>query len=205
MAQRPTIAQINRGAGVALEIGCGESRARPGFVTIDMRDLPSVDLVGDARTILSQLADNTVTAIHTSHFLEHVDDVTGFVAELVRVSRTGATWEVIVPHFSNPWYYSDVTHKGFFGLYSFSYLAHDKVGYTRQVPGYVRLPGLELVRVKLTFASLRQWPVRHFLRKAWQILVNLSPWTQEFYEDCFTGIVPCYQLTYHLKVAKDPQ
>ena len=202
MADRPSIEDINRGAGVGIELGCGPDRARPGYVTVDLQDLPNVDLVGDAREVLGQLDDNTITGVYTSHFLEHIDDVPGFLAELARVSRDGAIWEITVPHFSNPWYFSDVTHRGFFGLYSFCYLGIDGIGFTRKVPGYAQVPGVRLTGVRLVFGTLDNWPIRHFIRKGFQKLFNMSHWTQELYEDCFTGIIPCYQLEYRIEIDK---
>lgn len=203
MGLRPTIHDINNAGGTAIEIGCGPLRKRKDYVTIDLQDLPSVDIIGDAREILGKLNDNTVTAVFTSHFLEHIDDVSGFLAELARVSCPGATWEIVVPHFSNPWYYSDVTHKGLFGLYSFAYLAEDHVEFTRKVPGYARIQQLRLKQVKLGFGSIRDWPIRHYSRKVFQKLVNSSTWSKEFYEDCLTGWIPCYELTYFLTIDKE--
>ena len=200
VAQRPTIETINQGSGVGIEIGCGGVRARPGYVTIDSQPLPTVDLVGDALTILGAIGDNKVDAVFASHFLEHVADVPGFVRELVRVSKPGARWEIIVPHFSCPYYYSDVTHRTFFGLYSFSYLATDDSGLSRRVPGYVRIPGLRVKAIRLGFRSEKIWVVRHALRKAWQLLFNANTYFKELYEDVFTGWVPCYQIFFLLEV-----
>ena len=197
---RPTIAGINAGTGVGLEIGCGGTRARPGYVTIDNQDLPTVDLIGDAAPLIAAIADGKVTAVFASHFLEHVADVPAFVAELVRVSAPGATWEIIVPHFSCPWYYSDVTHRSFFGLYSFCYLATDAMGLRRKVPGYARIPRLRLKGVKLGFRSERYWFVRHAVRRGFQLLFNSSRYLQELYEDAFTGWIPCYQIHFFLEV-----
>lgn len=202
MGHRFAIADVNKAAGTRLEIGCGEARAKPGFVTMDVRDLPSVDIVGDATKLVRDIESDKITAIYTSHFLEHIPDPHDFISELVRISVDGATWEIIVPHFSNPWYYSDVTHKTPFGLYSFCYLGEDRVPFRRTVPDYARVPGLTLTAVDLVFGSLPGWPVRRFSRKLFEKLVNASTWSKEFYEDALTGLVPCYQLNFHLTVDK---
>jgi hypothetical protein len=78
--------------------------------------VPGVDVVGDAAAILWRLDAGMVGGIYSSHLLEHVDDVPGLVREMLRACRHGARIEAIVPHFSNPLYYSDVIHRRFSGL-----------------------------------------------------------------------------------------
>jgi hypothetical protein len=41
---------------------------------------------------------------------------------------------VIVPHFVIPYYYSDYTHKTFFGLYSFDYFGRPETQLKRKTP-----------------------------------------------------------------------
>src|SRR5256885_7931217 len=54
-----------------------------------------------------------------------VQQLVPLLAELHRVARAAARLEFIVPHFSNPRYYSDPTHIRFFGLYTFYYFCDD--------------------------------------------------------------------------------
>ncbi|WP_442678705.1 class I SAM-dependent methyltransferase [Sphingomonas sp. ASY06-1R] len=196
------IKAINDGTRTQLELGCGSRRARHGYVTVDNRAMDSVDIVGDARDVLQRLNNDTLSHVFASHFIEHVDDLEGFLQEIVRVCRPGAQIEFIVPHFSNPYFYSDITHRSFFGLYTFSYLARDTIGFRRQVPGYARISGLELTDVKLAFGTLRSFFIRQLFKKSVQLLVNTSRYMQELYEESFTGLVQCYELRYTLSIAK---
>jgi hypothetical protein len=41
--------------------------------------------------------------------------------QIAKDLEQGELIEIIVPHFSNPHYYSDPTHVRFFGLYTMSY------------------------------------------------------------------------------------
>jgi hypothetical protein len=196
------IEAINAGREVGLELGSGGRRARPGYVTVDLRDHPEVDLRGDVFEILAALRDGSVSGVYASHFIEHIADLDRLLTEIVRVCRDGAAIEFVAPHFSNAFFYSDVTHRAFFGLYTFCYLAESRAGFRRQVPDYARVPGLVLTRVKLRFQSFRPFYVRHGFRKLVQLLVNSCNYMRELYEEAGTGFVSCYEVEYVLTVEK---
>jgi hypothetical protein len=98
-----------------------------------------------------------------------------------------------VPHFSNPYFYSDPTHRRFFGLYSFSYFAEDKI-FSRTIPGYSRLPDLVLQDVQLRFYSpFRQ---RKRLKKFLGKIFVRTVYAMEFYEEFLSQLFPCYEIRY---------
>ncbi len=200
---KQTIDDVNRALPpVSLEFGCGPRPTFPEYVSIDIIDYPNVDIVGDAFQVLGKIADNKVEAVFASHFLEHIDDVDRFLKEVVRVCVPGAKVRLQVPHFSNAFFYSDITHRVFFGLYSFCYLAHSVVPFRRTTPDYAQVPGLLLRDVHLTFKSYRPRYIRHGIRKLVEMIVNLNAYTKEFYEENLTGIVSCYELDFMLEVDK---
>ena len=182
----------------ALELGCGSVRKWPQAISVDRRDHEAVDVVGDAFEVLARIPDGALHAVHTSHFLEHVDELEGLLGEIERVLRSGGVLEVIVPHFSNPYFYSDPTHRRFFGLYSFSYYCHDPI-LRRRVPHYREPFELILRRVDLLFKSSPPFVFRHLLRRLFGALVNLSLYSRELYEENFSGIVGCYSVRYVLE------
>ena len=198
-----SIEAINASAApVQLEIGCGPRPRFPEYTSIDLLEYDNVDIIGDAMEVLSQMNDNSVDTIFASHFLEHIDDLDGFLKQVVRVCADGAQVRFEVPHFSNAFFYSDVTHKTFFGLYSFCYLTKNNMALKRPTPDYATVEGLELDDVRLVFKSYRPRYVRHAIRKAVQWFVNLGCYTKEFYEENLTGIVSCYELDFYLRVKK---
>jgi SAM-dependent methyltransferase len=198
-----SIEAINASAApVQIEIGCGPRPRFTEYTSIDMLEYPNVDIVGDALSVFSKIDDNKVDTIFASHFLEHIDDLDGFLKQVVRVCVDGAKVRFEVPHFSNAFFYSDVTHKTFFGLYSFCYLAKNNVPFKRPVPEYATVQGLEQEDVRLVFKSYRPRYIRHGIRKAVQWLVNLGCYSKEFYEENLTGIVSCYELDFYLVVKK---
>jgi hypothetical protein len=179
-----------------LELGCGPKKRHPQSIGIDIADWPGVDVVADAKEVLDSLPDGLVSEIHTAHMLEHLDS-TDIVASCSRVLKVGGTLSVIVPHFSNPYFYSDPTHKQAFGLYTFAYLADDAL-FRRRVPRYSAVSSLELVDVRLRFKAARPFYLRYALGRAIEALVNMGRWTQELYESHFVFLFPCYELHYTL-------
>jgi predicted SAM-dependent methyltransferase len=108
------------GRPVIIELGCG-GKKRAGRIGIDSVDLPQVDIVADLEEGLPFLPDSAVDEIHAEHVLEHIADLEGLMREIVRVLKSEGTCRVRAPHFTNPYYYSDYTHKRPFGLYTFEY------------------------------------------------------------------------------------
>jgi ubiquinone/menaquinone biosynthesis C-methylase UbiE len=160
-------------------------------------DGPSVDVVGDVLDVLRALGDESVAEIYSSHLFEHIDELSELVDEVERVLVIGGRLHVVVPHFSNAYYYSDPTHRRPFGLYTFSYFAQDPI-MRRRVPLYGRTPRLRLEGARLGFRSEAQFPGRRLVKQALARVVNANVWLQEFYEENLTGILQCYELHFEL-------
>ena len=188
-------------AAVMLELGCGDGKRDPLAIGIDLRDFPDVDVIGDVHLVLESLPDDCVASVFASHFIEHIDSLEQLMASLARVVKPGGVIEFVAPHFSNPYFYSDVTHKTHFGLYSFCYLARSNI-FRRRVPDYGLSQGFILESVVLGFKSGRPFYVRHFLKTIAGKLVNMSTYTKEFYEENLAWIVPCYEVTYRIRNGK---
>jgi SAM-dependent methyltransferase len=180
-------------AGVSLELGCGNARKHPGAITVDAIDADAVDVVGDIFDVLARIPDGAVQTVYSAHFLEHIADLSGLVRELRRVLAIGGQVVAVVPHFSNPYYYSDPTHIRPFGLYSFSYLARDGL-FWRQVPTYERDVAFRLKDVRLTFKAPRPFYMHYLLGRILTLLVNSTRLTQEWYEAFWCWLIPCYEI-----------
>lgn len=179
---------------VVLDIGCGPAKT-PGRIGVDQQAYDGVDIVGDAADVLMRLPDASVDAIVTRHFVEHVVDLDALLKEFVRVTRVGATIEIVAPHFSNPYFYSDPTHRRFFGLYTFCYFAESDM-FSRRVPPYSQLAGIRLERVDLVFKSTRPFLVRHGIKWLLGLVVNSCRYAKELYEEFFCFVIPCYEVRY---------
>jgi len=185
---------IARGEG-SLELGCGPYRLHPGAVGVDALDYDGVDVVGDVMEVLGAVPDGCIEAVYSSHFLEHVPDLAALIREVSRVLRPGGRMVSVVPHFSNPYFYSDPTHNRFFGLYTMSYFAEGRL-LRRKVPRYGQDFAFELTDVRLGFRS--PFRVRYAMRLPFQWLINSSRWMQEFYEEFLTPFLYCYEVTFVL-------
>ena len=192
------LAELIRARRGVLELGCGPARRHPDAVTVDALDFDGVDVVGDVFEVLAAIPDGAVDALHSYHFLEHVEPLGGIVRELSRVLKPGGVLHTVVPHLSNPYFHSDYTHRQTFGLYSFSYLADDRI-FRRRVPRYQVDTGLVLEDVRLTFKAPPPFYLRYALRRVLGAVVNCSRLTQEWYEAGWTGWFPCYELDFTVR------
>jgi hypothetical protein len=191
------IANTSHLASVELELGCGTRKRLSTSIGVDLRDHECVDVVGDALEVLVALGGGTVDAIRSFHFMEHVPDVGAMMTESARVLKPGGILEIVVPHFSNPYFYSDYTHRAPFGLYSMCYFADSSL-FRRRVPQYSTLP-LELVDVALVFKSSPPFYCRHAIKRLFGIAVNIGRYSQEIYEEGVCWLIPCYEIKYSLR------
>src|SRR5262245_6415565 len=111
---------IEAGRALRLDLGGGKRRME-GFYAVDLLPLEGIDIVADLNQPLSALPDNSVSQIVTRHTLEHISNLLPLMSELHRVTKADGRIEIVVPHFSNPYTYSDPTHVRFFGFYTFFY------------------------------------------------------------------------------------
>ena len=188
---------LERDGGLCLDLGCGNRKLGPEYIGIDLLDGPQVDVVGDVTDVLERIRPGSVQRVYSSHFLEHVDDVELVLTRLARAMASGGELEVVVPHFSNPYYYSDLTHRTTFGLYTFAYFL-SRSPFKRQVPTYGRNLPFRLTHVTLGFKSSPPFYGRHALKLVAQRIFNASRGMQEFYEENLCYLVPCYELRYLL-------
>lgn len=97
---------------VRLDLGCGGNKTDPGFIGMDKRALPGVDIVHDLERFPWPLPDDCATAIVISHFWEHLKPwlTLDFMAEVHRVARDGANVFLAGPYGVGFRYVQDPTH-----------------------------------------------------------------------------------------------
>lgn len=95
----PYLSRRIRKLGPKIDIGCGNT-PQVGHIGIDVRDLGQ-DIIWDVREGLP-FADNSITGIYTSHFVEHLTEpeIHALFAELLRVCAPGAVMQLKCPHAS---------------------------------------------------------------------------------------------------------
>jgi hypothetical protein len=148
--------------------------------------------------VLSRIPSSTVDKVSSFHFFEHIENLSHLMLEVARIVRPGGTLEIVVPHFSNPYFYSDFTHRRPFGLYSMCYFASSNL-FAREVPTYGARLSFELVDVRLGFKSARPFYIRYGLKKCLGLLFNSSNYLKEFWEENLCFAFPCYEIAYSLR------
>jgi predicted SAM-dependent methyltransferase len=87
--------------GLRLHIGCGDKRL-PGWINIDSKPLPGVDVVTD---VTGGLDFDDVEAVFAEHFLEHLalPDAVRFLQEVHRVLGVGGRLRLSTPNLDWVW------------------------------------------------------------------------------------------------------
>ena len=173
---------------LSLDIGAGDFR-RPGYYSVDLRELPGVDIVADLEEPLTELPDGSVGSILASHVLEHVQRLPPLMAELHRVLDADGELEIRVPHFANPYARSDPTHVREFGLYTLSYFVPvARQPLHRKVPNY--WPDTPFVIDSIAFGFRSKSRTVRALSRA----VNARRRVMEAFERNATGVIWPYEL-----------
>jgi SAM-dependent methyltransferase len=183
---------------VILELGCGNRKRNKDAIGIDMLDYPPVDIVGDVYAVLSAFPDCSVDQVQSHHFIEHVSDVPRLLAELSRIIKPRGTVEFVAPHFSNPYYYSDPTHRSFFGLYTFCYYSSGSP-LIRKVPTYGYKTSFRIEKIDLIFKSTSPFVFRYGFKRLIGLFFNSCTYLKELYEENFCYLFPCYEVKYVLR------
>lgn len=187
---------------VILEIGCGPSKTNPSFIGIDLLPLPGVDIVHNLEQGLSFIPDNCIDEIRSSHFFEHIINFEQLMKDIHRILKKDGINKVTVPHFSNPHYYSDFTHKRFFGLYTFEYFSKIKdQDLKRKVSDFYIDFHFKVICRKLIFK--KNFSPRNIINLLIaNPLFNASNYMKELYEDKFCFMLPCKEIYYEMKPIK---
>ena len=170
---------LSKGGGENnLDIGCGGQKIN-GFVGIDIRNLPGVDIVYDLNLTPWPIQDESVDLIVASHVIEHVDCVITFISEIYRILRKNAMLVIRYPHYSQRHTFRDPTHKRFMTLESLDYFI---IG--SELFGEYSEFGFEVISKKLnvdntggyllgkiSFEAYEKYWCRIF--PAWQVIVEL--------------------------------
>src|SRR3989344_45923 len=176
---------------IVLVLGAGPKLAA-GRINIDILDLPETDIVADLEYGLPFLPDNCVDEIQSNSFFEHIRNFGFLMEEMHRVLKPNGLISAFVPHFSNPYYYSDYTHKTFFGYYTFHYFSKNQKKLKRKVPHFYTKINFEVVSQKMIFTS--PFPKIKIIKEWLGKFINRRSKYQELYEELLSPFFPCYGL-----------
>jgi len=104
-------ALFKRKGGILLDLGCGEKK-NPGFVGLDKRRVPGVDIVHDLEKFPYPIPDGACLSIVGSHIVEHIKPwlMIDFMNELWRITKREGKLAFVHPYGMNDFYVQDPTH-----------------------------------------------------------------------------------------------
>jgi SAM-dependent methyltransferase len=184
-----------------LDIGCGIAKT-PGALGIDSNPGTQADLIHDLNSYPWPLDNDAFDCVICSHIVEHVADLIRFMEEVHRVSQPGALVEIVTPHFSSRFSFTDPTHVRHLGLRSFDYfiprrslslnLLTRALETQYAVPDFYIKPLFAMERAQLRFARPFRW-----LGLQW--FANRAP---DFYELYWAFVLPARDLYFTLRTLK---
>lgn len=162
-----------------LDVGCGQNKY-PGAIGIDSNPRAHADVVHDLGVLPYPFPDDEFDQIICRHVIEHVPDVMSFVSELHRITKRGGVIKIVTPHYSNPDWPTDPTHRNHFNSYSFTCFMPERTPF----PFYTTVE----LRPRRTYVSLanlwralgiewitnldQRWPAFRFTRKFWEFYLS---------------------------------
>jgi len=190
---------LKEGKMLSLNLGSGYENHED-FYTVDINEDLGVDIVADLNGPLDLIPDNSVSNIYSNQLFEHIENLFGLLSELRRISINGAKFEIIVPHFSNPYYYSDPTHVRQYGLFTMHYFTDETYQWRRKVPSYYSDTKFILRDAKIIF--YKDTIIDHLFANVLYPIVNSTRAFQHIFEKRFCYFYPPANVKYILEVSK---
>lgn len=168
-----------------LHLGSGK-KYMPGATNVDLTPETGPDVVHDLNVLPWPFAESSFDEVHAYDVIEHLADVIKTLEEIHRVTRSGGTLTVHVPHYSSDGAFTDPTHRQYFSVRTFDYVTegHPQAFYTR-----ARFRVLERAIV------FRPTVVNKLVHR----LANRFP---KDYEERWAWIFPAWFLFFQLEVVK---
>lgn len=173
-----------------LNLGCGNN-IKQGFINADfIQTHPNIVKV-DFTKFPYPFKDNEFDEIYSSNVLEHLgetkEEFKNLIAEMVRITKNGGKWFIIVPHDTNASAHSEF-HYTQFHWRSFLYNRRNTN------PESEIFVNLEVIKQRHIFIKLLFW---NFL------IIPVAYLFPKFYENtCLRYLFPCQALYFEIKIKK---
>jgi SAM-dependent methyltransferase len=178
-----------------LDIGCGTNKV-PGAVGMDINPRTAADVIHDLDDLPYPFSDSEFDEVIGRHVIEHVREPLAVMCELHRITRPGGVVKLVAPHWTNPDFSTDLTHRNHLNSYSFRNLTDDRAVF----PFY-------------TDVRFRQREVRVTVLNLWKMfgvewLINLDHrrpglrFFRKFWEQYLNAIMRGKEIHFELEVVK---
>jgi SAM-dependent methyltransferase len=171
-----------------LDIGCGTNKV-PGAIGMDKNERTRADVIHDLDELPYPFADDEFDEVIGRHVIEHVRDPMAVMCELHRITRAGGVVKLLTPHWTNPDWATDLTHRNHLNSYSFRNLTDERAvfAFYTDVRFRQRMARVSVLRLwKLMgfelFINLdHRYPSLRFFRQIWEHYLNAFVRGKEIY------------------------
>ncbi|HEX6124571.1 MAG TPA: methyltransferase domain-containing protein [Pyrinomonadaceae bacterium] len=158
-----------------LDVGCGMNK-HEGAIGLDHNPKTAADVTHDLGQFPYPFPDNEFDLIVSNHVAEHVPDLMAFITELYRIARPGGRIKLVTPHYTNPDWPTDPTHRNHINSYTFNAFIPDRAVFDfytevqlRPVRTYVSLLSLwKALGIEFIVNLDQRSPGLRFTRKFWE-------------------------------------
>ena len=172
-----------------LNLGCGTD-VKKGWINLDSSALPGVDVVHDIGTLPLPFSDGQFDEILCRDILEHLD-YAPVLRDLWRITASGGSLTIRVPHFTSKHNFIDPTHKKLFSVNTFDFFVKNSV-LKKERAYYFDFAFEKIASRQITFErSSRLYAYNRIV----EAIVNRSLRSQEIYESTgFSRFFPGYNI-----------
>lgn len=171
-----------------LDIGCGRNKT-PGALGMDANPHTDADIVHNLDDVPYPFPEHTFDAVIGRHVIEHVQSPLAVIVELHRIVRPGGWVLLVAPHWTNPDFATDLTHRNHLNSYSFRNLTAGQEVFDFYAPVRFRQPPPYVTLLNLWRACGLEWLVNldrchprwRFLRRFWEQYLNAIVRGKEVY------------------------
>lgn len=178
-----------------LDVGCGANKTE-GAIGLDNNPRTNADVIHDLGEFPYPFADGEFDLVVASHVVEHVPDVMAFIGELHRITKNGGTIRILTPHYTNPDWPNDPTHRNHINSYTFNTFLPG-----RAVFDFYTDIELKPLKCYVSLANLWKYFGIEFLVNLDQQLPSMRS-TRKFWEHYLSYIIRGKELTFEFEVIK---
>ena len=166
-----------------LNLGSGKDYKK-GWINLDYNKKYNPEVIHNLNKFPYPFKEEEFDYVYCSHILEHVEDLFKALDEIERITKKGGIIQIRVPHFSNGNGYNDLTHRKFFGWFTFK---HIEDGYYNQKFNF------KIINQRFNFLAEEH----KLMNKLFSWIFNSLP--KAFYERFLCWIIPVGEIEIKLQ------
>jgi SAM-dependent methyltransferase len=179
-----------------LDIGCGANKVE-GAIGMDLNPRTAADVIHDLDSLPYPFPDNRFDLVIGRHVIEHVRNPTEVMCEIHRITRHGGLVRLVAPHWTNPDFATDLTHRNHLNSYSFRNFTDERAVF----PFYTNVRFHQRL-CRVTVQNLWKYLGMEFLINLDNRFHGLR-FIRKFWEQYLNAIMRGKEIHYELEVVKE--